>query len=120
VSTSALVGVPVSTMRARVTRSGRLRERGERDGGVGRREESARKGSDDGWECRRWSMGRPKPGWSMGRTKNSAQNACTIVVLSCKKLSTILSSKRDIEQLISVGSDSTIRTLMLNYIVFDS
>jgi hypothetical protein len=42
VSTSALVGVPVSTMRARVTRSGRLRERGERDGGVGRREESAR------------------------------------------------------------------------------
>jgi hypothetical protein len=111
VSTSALVGVPVSTMRARVTRSGRLRERGERDGGVGRREESARKGSDDGWECRRWSM---------GRTKNSAQNACTIVVLSCKKLSTILSSKEDIEQLISVGSDSTIRTLMLNCIVFDS
>jgi hypothetical protein len=42
VSTSALVGVPVSTMRARVTRSGRLRERGERDGGMGRREESAR------------------------------------------------------------------------------
>jgi hypothetical protein len=37
-----------------------------------------------------------------------------------KKLSTILSSKGDIEQLISVGSDSTIRTLMLNYIVFDS
>jgi hypothetical protein len=43
----------------------------------------------------------------------------TPVLLSCKKLSTILSSKGDIEQLISVGSDSTIRTLMLNYIVFD-
>ena len=113
----------------RVTRSRRLRERGERDGGMRRREESARvsgwervrgrKGSEDGstGESRRWSMGRPKPSWSMGCTKNLAQNACTFVVLSCKKLSTILSSKGDIEQLISVGSDLTIRTLMLNNIV---
>jgi hypothetical protein len=79
-----------------------------------------RKGSDDGstGESRRWSMGRPKPSWSMGRTKNSAQNACTVVVLSCKQLSTILASKGDIEQLISVGSDLIVRTLMLNYIVF--
>jgi hypothetical protein len=78
-----------------------------------------RKGSEDGstGESRRWSMGRPKPSWSMGCTKNLAQNACTFVVLSCKKLSTILSSKGDIEQLISVGSDLTIRTLMLNNIV---
>jgi hypothetical protein len=33
--------------------------------------------------CRRWRMGRPKPSWSMGRTKNSAQNACTAVLLYC-------------------------------------
>jgi hypothetical protein len=80
-----------------------------------------RKGSDDGstGESRRSSMGRPKSSWSMGRTKNSAENACTVVLLSCKKLSTILSSKGYIEQLISVGSDLVVRSLMLNYIVFD-
>jgi hypothetical protein len=43
---------------------------------------------------------------------------CCVVVLSCKKLNTILASKGDIERLISVGSDLTVRTLLLNYIVF--
>jgi hypothetical protein len=78
----------------------------------GEREEGFRRWIDGG-------MGRPKSSWSMGRTKNSAQNARTVVLLSCKKLSTILSSKGDIEQLISVGSDLIVRSLMLNYIVFD-
>jgi hypothetical protein len=32
--------------------------------------------------CGRWSMGRPK---RMGRTKNSAQNACTAVLLRLAK-----------------------------------
>jgi hypothetical protein len=32
--------------------------------------------------CGRWSMGRPK---RMGRTKNSAQNAGTVVVLCLAK-----------------------------------
>jgi hypothetical protein len=30
-----------------------------------------------------WEMGRPKSSLSMGRTKNSAQNACTAVLLYC-------------------------------------
>jgi hypothetical protein len=38
---------------------------------------------EDCYSCCRATMGHPKPSWSMGHTKKSAQNACTVVLLYC-------------------------------------